>query len=113
MHPLFLILTLTGGIFLLAGYIQYRFPPKKINHFYGYRTASSMKSQESWDFAQRFSAEKMMRMSSYIITLGLLSWLFDIEQFWGIGIALMIIVIGPLLLLLQVENELKKRFPQK
>lgn len=112
MHPLFLILTLTGGIFLLAGYIQYRFPPKKINHLYGYRTSKSMQSQESWDFAQRFSAEKMMRMSSYMISLGLLSWFIDIEQFWGMGIALTITVIGPLLLLMQVENELKKRFPK-
>ena len=59
MNPLFLILTLSGGIFLLAGYIQFRFPPKKINHLYGYRTSTSMRSQECWDFAQTFSAKNV------------------------------------------------------
>lgn len=29
-------------------------PPKSINKFYGYRTARSMKSKESWDFAHKY-----------------------------------------------------------
>lgn len=29
-------------------------PPKNINMAYGYRTSRSMKSQESWDFANRY-----------------------------------------------------------
>ena len=57
-NPLVLILCISGLIFLLAGFIQQRFPPKKINHLYGYRTSNSMKSQESWDFAQEYSAKK-------------------------------------------------------
>ena len=58
-----LILTLGGLIFLIAGYIQHRFPPKKINHLYGYRTSASMKSQESWDFAQEYSAKKVIKIA--------------------------------------------------
>ena len=30
-------------------------PPKKINYIVGYRTARSMKSKETWDFAHRHS----------------------------------------------------------
>lgn len=112
MNPLFLILTLCGGIFLLAGYIQLRFPPKKINHLYGYRTATSMRSQECWDFAQAFSAKKMIKMSTYIIALGLLSWFADLQHFWAVGLALTILILMPLLMLFQVEKELKKRFPK-
>ena len=113
MNPLVLILSSGGLIFLLAGYIQHRFPPKKINHLYGYRTSSSMKSQESWDFAQRYSAKKMMQMGIYITTLGLLSWIIDIQLLWSVGISLTIVTIAPLLMLLKVESELKKRFPKK
>ena len=36
------------------------FPPKKINRFYGYRTKSSMKNQDAWDEANRFSANLML-----------------------------------------------------
>ena len=75
MDPMVLILSTGGLIFLLAGVIQQRFPPKKINHLYGYRTATSMKSQESWNFAQQYSAKKMMEMGTFITALGFLSWI--------------------------------------
>ena len=113
MNLLALILSSGGLIFLLAGYIQHRFPPKKINHLYGYRTSTSMKSQESWDFAQQYSAKKMMQMGTYITTLGLLSWIIDLQLLWSAGIALTIVTIEPLLMLFKVESELKKRFPKK
>ena len=47
---------LTGLIFFFAAIIMYYYPPKEINSLYGYRTSSSMKSEERWDFAQRFSS---------------------------------------------------------
>jgi|GEM_PF-276352 len=112
-NPLVLILCISGLIFLLAGFIQQRFPPKKINHLYGYRTSNSMKSQESWDFAQEYSAKKMMKMGTYITALGLLAWSIDFQFSWSVWIALVIVTISPLLMLLQVETELKKRFPKK
>ena len=113
MNLLALILSSGGLIFLLAGYIQHRFPPKKINHLYGYRTSTSMKSQESWDFAQQYSAKKMMQMCTYITALGLSSWIIDLQLLWSAGISLTIVTIEPLLMLFKVESELKKRFPKK
>ena len=113
MNLLALILSSGGLIFLLAGYIQHRFPPKKINHLYGYRTSTSMKSQESWDFAQQYSAKKMMQIGTYITALGLLSWIINLQLLWSVGIALTIVTIGPLIMLFKVESELKKRFPKK
>ena len=44
-NPLTLILGVTGLIFYVAGYIQFKYPPKKINSLYGYRTKTSMRSQ--------------------------------------------------------------------
>ena len=108
-----LILTLGGLIFVIAGFIQHRFPPKKINHLYGYRTSASMKSQESWDFAQQYSAKKMIETGVYIITLGLLSWIVDLQLPWPVGIAITIVTVVPIIMLFKVESELKKRFPKK
>lgn len=113
MNSMTLILSVSGLIFLLAGYIQQRFPPKKINHLYGYRTSTSMKSQESWDFAQAYSAKKMMKLGAYYIALSVLSYLIDLHILWSVGIAVIIVTIGPLFMLLQVESELKKHFPKK
>lgn len=108
-----LILTLGGLIFVIAGFIQHRFPPKKINHLYGYRTSASMKSQESWDFAQQYSAKKMIEIGSYIITLGLLSWIVDLQLPCPVGISITSVTVGPIIMLFKVESELKKRFPKK
>ena len=108
-----LILTLGGLIFVVAGYIQHRFPPKKVNHLYGYRTSTSMKSQESWNFAQQYSAKKMMKIGAYIINLGLLSWVTDLQLPWSVEIAITIMIVGPLIMLFKVESQLKKRFPKK
>ena len=58
-NPLALILVLTGIIFYVAGFIQAKWPPKKINHFYGYRTSTSMRNQEIWEFAQQYSSDKI------------------------------------------------------
>ncbi len=41
-------------IMLICGYFLWKFPPKKRNSFIGYRTSSSMRSDESWAFAQKY-----------------------------------------------------------
>ena len=54
-----LILGVTGLIFYVADYIQFKFLPKKINFLYGYLTKTSTRSQEVWNYAQTFSAKKI------------------------------------------------------
>ena len=107
-----IVLTSGGLIFLLAGWIQFRFPPKKINHLYGYRTSTSMRNLEGWAFAQRYSARRMIRLGTAVATLGSLAWLFDFQSVWAIWIALSVLIVSPLVMMLQIEMELKKRFPK-
>ena len=40
-------------IMIAAGQWMRKKPPKNINWFFGYRTARSMRSAETWDFAHR------------------------------------------------------------
>lgn len=53
------ILILPLFILVFAAYFRL-FPPKKINRFYGYRTRLSMINQDTWDFANRFSANTLL-----------------------------------------------------
>ena len=47
-------------IFFVVGVVFWMYPPKKINHVYGYRTVRSCKNQRNWDFAQRHGARMML-----------------------------------------------------
>ena len=57
-------------IFILVLFlIVKKFPPKKINWWYGYRTARSMQNDEIWKVAQEYASKKS-------IQLALLSFIF-------------------------------------
>ena len=49
-EALIYILTTNGLLFLLS-LIFWKFPPKKINSIYGYKTHKAMQNQEIWNFA--------------------------------------------------------------
>jgi len=113
MYPFAGILLLTGACFSLAGYITKRFPPKKINHLYGYRTKTSMRNQEVWDFAQRYSADEMIKLGLVMLVLAAGAWLAEIQFTGDIFVAIALTVVFPLVMLFQIETELKKRFPKE
>lgn len=41
-------------ITILAGYLMYKHPPKKINPIVGYRTRKSMKNKKNWNKANKY-----------------------------------------------------------
>jgi hypothetical protein len=111
-NPLTLILGVTGLIFYVAGYIQFKYPPKKINFLYGYRTTTSIRSQEIWDFSQTLSAKKIHHLGIYLFFGGILAYLINIDQFFAMWIGISLVTGSPVLLIFQVEKELKRRFPK-
>ncbi|WP_296146249.1 SdpI family protein [uncultured Flavobacterium sp.] len=96
---------LTGSIFIIAGFVMYRFPPKKINILYGYRTMNSMKSQERWDFSQKYSSKELMKFGLFLFALSLLG-LFNISE----GIVNVIVVLFVFLPILTTEIALRRKF---
>ena len=62
---------LIGFILLVIGLLQVYFPPKKINPLYGYRTSSSMKNQQTWDEANRYSARYTAWTGLIIFIIGI------------------------------------------
>jgi uncharacterized membrane protein len=70
-----LVLNLMLGplIFVLAVLFK-RFPAKKINHIYGYHTPRSMKSQEAWDCANRYSSNAFVIIAALICLVQVVLW---------------------------------------
>ncbi len=106
-----LILTVGGAVFWAC-------PPRQINEVYGYRTTRSRKSQEAWDFAQKYSAKMMTVLGLVALIVAAAAHLFrnslcinsDYLMLYDICITLLltiIVVIPPIIL---TELELRKRF---
>lgn len=110
--PTFEIPFLAGIIFLVIGTVFYFLPPKKINHFYGYRTLTSMKSQERWDFAQKYSAIKMIQGSIFLLSVSALIMLIplSIKQKFYIGMGAFVTHV--IAIVFFTEIAIKKQFPK-
>ena len=106
-----LILTVGGAVFWM-------YPPKKINEFYGYRTSRSHKSQEAWDFAQRYSAKLMTIFGlAALIVAAVAHWFrnclcinSDYLMLYDICITLLLPIIVAIPPIILTELELRKRF---
>ena len=109
-NPLFNITIFGGIIFIFTGFVMIQFPPKKINPLYGYRTISSMKSQERWDFAQRFSAKEMMKLGGLLTVSSFLVFVTNFKNSINLIIGLSLMVLVVFILLLRVENAIKEKF---
>ena len=93
---------------LLLGWLLKKFPPKKINHLYGYRTQRSMKNQATWEAANTYSSLVFFKISLY-------SFLIPVALYFLYPqLNVLITIVTNTLLLLYVpyatEKHLKARF---
>ena len=114
MHPEFtdsgaLIFSLFYCPFMLAlSVILLKFPPKKINSLYGYRTPRSMKNQDTWDTSNTYWTKLFVKLNlvSFIVPV--------ITYFVYPSLNVLVTIIASTLLLLAIipftEMHLKKRF---
>jgi uncharacterized membrane protein len=101
--PLFIV----GFVFALAAFITLKFPPKKINSIYGYRTSRSMKNQENWDLAQRFSSQLMLKQGLIMLATAFLLEVLPIPMEVATLISMLLLVISVIILFVQTEKRLK------
>lgn len=57
-------------ILLGVSLIYFLFPPKKIDHLYGYRTPRSMKNRHRWKVANSLAPKMMIALSLFDVVLG-------------------------------------------
>ena len=106
-----LIMTVGGAVFWAC-------PPRQINGFYGYRTTRSRKSQEAWDFAQKYSAKMMTVLGLVTLIVAAAAHLFrnslcinsDYLMLYDICITLLLTIIYVVPPIILTELELRKRF---
>lgn len=99
---------LCGTAFLTAGFIQFKFPPKKINPIYGYRTNLSKKSQRNWDFAQRYSAKLMMISGLIQLLFSFSGWLYNPGLEYDLFIGMVLLLMTAITLLVLTQTELRR-----
>ncbi|WP_051285278.1 SdpI family protein [Aequorivita capsosiphonis] len=57
-------------ILLGVSFIYFLFPPRKINHLYGYRTPRSMKNNNRWKLANKMAPKMLIALSLFDAVLG-------------------------------------------
>ena len=109
-NPLFLIPISSEPLFMITGLILFKFPPKKINSLYGYRTSSSMQNSERCDFAQRYAAIEMMKQGGLLTISAVSGYLYypTAKIAMLLGLALMITIL--IILTFRVEKAIKREF---
>ncbi len=89
--------------------------PSKINGVFGFRTAMSMKNEETWKFAHVYSGKLMVKFGAVMLaaSVGLMAYFFhfgsDVVSYGGIFIeAVQIIVLFAIIFM--TGSALKKEF---
>lgn len=112
---------LIGLIFLIMGFIQKRFPPRRINSLYGYRMPSAMKNQQTWDEANGFSARYMIKLGLIMIIAGFVLVaclaLANMKEDTRMGLHAALLVVSSMamavLLITGTEKHMSKKFDNK
>ena len=103
---------LCGAIFIIAAAVLYLFPPKKINYIYGYRTASSLKSQERWDFAQKHGARQLAIGGVLVIVVSFVGKIVYIPDASQNVTGILITLAGVAYVFVTTEKAIKNRFKE-
>jgi uncharacterized membrane protein len=62
----------TNGLLFLVSFLFWKFPPKKINKIYGYRTFRTMQNDEIWNFANTVFNKNLLIYAGISLLAGLL-----------------------------------------
>jgi uncharacterized membrane protein len=100
------------------GYVMRKYPPKKINGVYGYRTSKSMKSYETWNFAHEFCGRIWVRVGLVMLFVSLLIFFIAMRYKEDIldWVILLVIVLQTVILsisIIPVEKALGDLFDNK
>lgn len=110
LNAILLIPLFTGFVFVLAGLVMLKFPPKNINGLYGYRTSSSMKNQQRWDFAQLYSSKEMIKTGVILMLSSLIGLINPTETHIDAILGLFLFIGATGSLFVRVERAVKKKF---
>ena len=107
----FTIITfVTGCTLVVMSIITLFYTPKKINSSYGYRTKASMRNQQTWEEANRYSSKLMLFCGLALLIIGLLSFFVSFLSQTGIIAGTILTFLFTLLPIPLTERHLRKLF---
>lgn len=110
-NVIFIILTSVGILFMIIGAFLIKYPPKKINSLYGYRTSRSMQSHKAWHFSQRYSSKILFVLGVVNTILGVSSlFTVKLDDMISAVISIAIVLGGVFIMFYKTEKQLEKRF---
>jgi uncharacterized membrane protein len=100
-----------GPLILTIALLFYLFPPNRINGVYGYRSAQSMKNEQTWKAANEFSSRSLLIGSVILLGFQILAWYkFKPYDMLASTIVLVVILFGIIYL---TERKLKAEFDKE
>lgn len=100
MNEILIIHLITGSVLLAVSFLMKVWPPKKINHLYGYRSPQSMKNQHNWDIANQYSADLLMYAGTSNVLVHVLSYLLiggEVSLFIPISYFIVFLIVSMIL----------------
>ena len=101
---------------LIIGFLQLYFAnyfknnqPKNFNHFYGYRLNSAMKNQDTWQEANKFSADLLVKIAGLYLIFGVICFIL-IGGKLAFIVANSFFIVEVIALIFLTERHLKKIF---
>lgn len=111
MNDAFTYVLTTNGLLFVLSLVFWKFPPKKINNLYGYRTHKSMQNKDIWDFANAFFNQNLIIYAAISLVAGLLfAYLTPNNTSWQ-PMALVLLTI--LVCIVKTERALKDNFTEE
>ncbi|MDL5045533.1 SdpI family protein [Oscillatoria amoena NRMC-F 0135] len=106
-NPLYIHLLL-GPLIVIIAFLFKRFPPRRINHLYGYRTPRSMRNQEAWDCANTYSSNAIFIVALLTCVVQVISYaLLDYKN--SMLVSCGFLVLGLVAVIPLTESHLKNR----
>lgn len=115
---LFIMLLLVPAVMVGFGAYFMKRAPKKINYVFGYRTARSMKNEDTWKFAHNFIGKIWLVCGTVLLVVGTASFFtFTANKNENAASIASLVILGVQLLVLMcsiipTERALKKTFDE-
>jgi uncharacterized membrane protein len=110
MNPVTYVLT-TNGVLFVISVLFWKFPPKKINRLYGYRTYKAMLNQQIWDFANSTFNQTFLMYSGFSFLSGLLLASFSAKELsWE---PMVLVMLSIIVSIIKTERALNDTFTEE
>ena len=110
-NVIFIILSIMGIGFFVVGIFLMKFPPRRINGLYGYRTSRSMQNHDAWNYSQRYSAKIMVVLGVLYLGLSIVSlFVPKIDDVYSALLSIFVVLIGVFAMFFKTERKLAKKF---